>query len=64
MPYDYTNIEIKTIENKVFRYEVGSVFKLGNELTVHFLVEDERGKHDMMVMFNFDNVIAISYREN
>ena len=57
---DFNEIEIKTIDNKVFRFENGIITKYENELTVNYDIEFEGKSEHRMSWFNLNNVISIS----
>jgi len=58
---EYEDIEVKTIDNRVFRYEKGYIMKWENELLVQFSVEDETKRYEKEIRFNLNHIIAYSY---
>lgn len=62
MPYDCSNIEIKTTDNKTYHYDVGNIEIYDGELIIHTPIEADNGlKYDMVMKFNLNHVIAYSW---
>ena len=59
---EYKDIEIKTIDNRVFRYEKGTMLKFDNELIINYRTEDDmKMKIYKEIRFNINHVVVYSY---